>query len=78
MDIAYGLQDHIVQTQNKYAEHMDAWDGQIMLNKTPLPSGPGYQWTHPETNKLAISPDETIHRYILQEWHNHKVGGHLG
>ena len=78
MDAAYGLQDHIVQTQNKYAAHMDAWDGQITLNKSPLPSGPGYQWTHPETNKLAIPPDETVCRHILQEWHDHEVGGHPG
>ena len=78
MDAAYGLQDCIVQTQNKYAMHMDAWDGQIMLNKSPLPSGPGYQWTHPDTNKLAIPPDETIHRQILREWHDHEAGGHFG
>ena len=78
MDAVYGLQDRIVQTQNKCAEHMNAWDGQIMLSKTPLPSWSGYQWTHPETNKLAISLDETIHRHILQEWHDHAAGGHLG
>ena len=78
MDAAYGLQDHIVQTQNKYAAHMDAWDGQIALNKSLLPSGSGYQWTHPDTNKLAIPPDETIRRQILQEWHDHEAGGHLG
>ena len=78
MDAAYKLQDHIVQTQNKYAEHMDAWDGQIILDKALLPSGPGHQWTHPETNKLAIPPDETICRRILQEWHDHEAGGHPG
>ena len=78
MDAAYGLQDRIVQTQNKHAEHMDAWDGQTILGKAPLPSGPGYRWTHPEMNKLAIPPDETICRHILQEWHDHKAGGHPG
>ena len=78
MDAAYGLQDCIVQTQNKYATHMDAWDGHIMLNKSPLPSGPGYQWTHPNTNKLAIPLNKTIRRQIRQEWHDHGAGGHLG
>ena len=67
MDAAYGLQDRIVQTQNKYVAHMDAWDGQIVLNKSLLPSESGYQWIHPETNKLAVPPDETICRHILQE-----------
>ena len=57
---------------------MDAWDGQITLSKSPLPSGPGYHWTHLETNKLVISPDETIRREILQEWHDHGAGGHPG
>ena len=57
---------------------MDAWDGQITLNKSPLPSGPGYRWMHPETNKLAIPPDETTRREILREWHDHGAGGHPG
>ena len=78
MDAAYGLQDYIVQTQNKYATHMDAWDGQTTLDKQVLPSGQGYKWTHPDTFKLAVPPDETIHRWILQEWHNHGAGGHPG
>ena len=78
MDAAYGLQDHIVQTQNKYAAHMEAWDSQITLNKQILPFGQGYKWTHPDTCKLAILPDKTIRRHILQEWHNHEAGGHPG
>ena len=78
MDAAYGLQDRIIQIQNKYATHMNAWNGQITLSKSLLPSGPGYHWTHPETNKLVIPPDETIRREILQEWHDHGAGGHPG
>ena len=42
MDTVYGLQDQIVQTQNQYVAHMDAWDGKVILNKTLLPSGSGY------------------------------------
>ena len=78
MDTAYGLQDRIIQIQNKYATHMNAWNGQITLSKSLLLSGSGYRWTHPETNKLVIPPDETICREILQEWHDHGAGGHPG
>ena len=78
MDAAYGLQDDIVQTQNKYATHMDAWDGQTILDKQVLPSSQGYKWVHPDTFKLAIPPDETIRRRILQEWHDHGARGHPG
>ena len=78
MDAAYGLQDQIVHTQNQYATYMDAWDGKMTLNKTPLPSGSGYKWTHPETNQLIIPPNKTIHRAILHEWHDKESGGHPG
>ena len=78
MDAVYGLQDQIVHTQNQYATYMDAWDGKMTLNKTPLPSRSGYKWVHPETNQLVIPPNEMVCRAILHEWHDKESGGHPG
>ena len=67
----------IVDAQNQLASVMDNWDSKMPLRKTTLDDGT-HLWTHAQSNKLAIPPDQELYRQILQRWHDAPTAGHLG
>ena len=67
----------IVDAQNQFASVMDNWDPEKPLRKTTLDDGT-HLWTHSQTNKLVIPPDQDLYRWKLQQWHDSPTAGHLG
>ena len=56
---------------------MDNWDPKTLLQKTTLEDGT-HLWTHAQSNKLVVPPDQELYRQILQKWHDIPTAGHLG
>ena len=71
------MESHIVDAQNRLASVMDNWDMKEPLQKTTIEDGTSI-WTHPQSNKLVILPDQELYRQILKGWHDLPTAGHLG
>ena len=67
----------IVEAQNRLTSVMDNWDPKMPLQKTMLEDGT-HLWTHAQSNKLVVPPDQELYRQILQKWHDIPTAGHLG
>ena len=55
---------------------MDNWTKHLPIVRDEQVDRP--IWRHPLSGRLVIPPVDKIRKEVVQVWHDHKGGGHLG
>jgi len=70
------LEHQIVLAQQTMGNAMDEWAKDLPIVRDKQVDGP--IWRHEPSGHLVIPPVDEIRKEVMQVWHDHKGGGHLG
>ena len=75
-DLPGSLEDHIQRNQQQHRLVMEAWELKGLVEC--IVTGTQTMWKDIQKGRLAVPPDNDIHRRIMDIWHEGAIGGYPG